>query len=752
MRASTSSTACLAALALALLAPGPARAQDEAPALRELKRKLLVEGGFVAEQAAFDLFLVGVKGRGDAELGEEGSQDAFLREILEPGDASRREARLAVLRALRQCGRFRGEAAARLTLRALDDPLAVVATAAQATFATLDDDRGTVYRFLLQRMTVDLRGARPGTPRGKQLFSLIDLLERMPNPIEATGVLIALLEVPRQLRAVELRARESLQRLTAQPLEAAADWRRWFDEARGKSHAEWRLEVARRREERTRKHEAEAERYFARLLAALQKDGDLLLNELKDAISGPDAVTPVRRTAVRELGAMARAGGERGEKALNLLRGRLAQGQPTDLDETKALVVEALGETGNKAVLPDVLAYLNGRQQQQHDRMRMAAATAAGALQAAEAIDPLLAVLAEPGAPEDLLEVAIEALGRIAQNPDGKVSLALKRFADGQRQGSNGGAPISGSTSLLVVTVRALGALPYAPGGDAAQRVTTLLREVSAHEDVNVRNFAAVSLGTIPHEQAFPALVARLGAEAAPHVRRSIVEALGQQAIDRPDLAEAAIDLLVPLLDDPEEQIRRKVQQRLEEIATRPPTFRETFAGLWLLVQRILATKDATAAVRFLATLPAPEALTPAQQQQRPRYYDLLEVRARGLLATDAPAALHDFDLVITGLNLVAPATARARALHLGKARALVRLPAPRAGEALGLVAGCFPPQGAAIEDPDLWAAAVEVAERAHAADAKAVARVLGPAMAPHLSSAPPAAQARLTELVKAGT
>jgi hypothetical protein len=394
----------------------------------------------------------------------------------------------------------------------------------------------------------------------------------------------------------------------------------------------------------------------------------------------------------------------------------------------------------------------------------MAAAGAIGALQARDGVDPLLGVLTETHSPnpppDDLLEVVVKALGRVQANPDGKVSTALLAFLSSLRAGTNGGP--TATASLLEKLAESLGGLTYVRDGQEAGMVTATLEELAAHEDLNVRFFATKSLGSVSHPTAFPALVARLvgpAPEAAVHVRKAILDALGQQALDRPDLSEQAIRLFVPFLDDAEDAMRRTARQQLEALATRPPGFRENFAGLAMIVDVLMNpdpkrgfNRPASAAVSFLTGdngLPPPEALTPNQllPPQRDRYHALLEVRARGQLDTDPQAAFADFDAVIRGLDLTAPSTPKARSLHLGKARALLRMSPQRPKEALALLTGCLASEDVPEQRVEVWSLTLEAIEKLKQIDPAATASAIAQ-LQPHLASAPAEIQRKLQELL----
>lgn len=735
------------------------RVDDER--VRDRKRKLEQEGGTEGEQAAADLFMTPRL----SELGVEGSHDAYLVGVIQNRDPSRRESRLRILTMLRQFGRFRVEPGCRLALEALDDPVSQLAQQALATFPAMQDEKGVVYQWMKQQLTVELRRAAPGSAKHKQALGLIEALERMPNPIESVGVLVTVLEQPRLGRNFEARVREALQRMTAQSHEAVAEWRKWYDEAKNRSLAEWRLEVARRRDERLRRYESEAERFFGKLLVALQGDKEALFRELQAALTEGDTVFAVRRAAIRELGTLGRRGDER---AVALLRARLGQPGSTDYDETKALVIEAMGETGNRALLDDVTQYLV---RSYHMRMRMAAAGAIGALQEARGAEPLLAVLREAGGPQsppdDLLEVVVRSLGRLKANPEGKASRALLDFVQTLRGGTNGASV--GAAPLLAVVAEALGQLRYPSAAEDTCKVTLLLQELAAHEETNVRFYATSALGTmaecapehpLQHPQPFAALQRRLTEESATHVRRQILDALGQQGLNNPQLVEQSIKLLAPFLEDPEDQLRRKARGRLEELATRPLGFRDNFAGLSMLVAVLTDPPPAglgrpfAHVVPFLTGdngLPSPDALSQAQLTNKERYYDLLRKRALGQLETDPQAALADFDAVIRGRNLGEPVTKEARGLRVGKARAMLKLTQPQPKEALSLLSACFASQDVdAVEKAELWNVTLDAADKLRQVDPNAVAAALGP-LQPHLASAPSDAQRRYGELVGGG-
>jgi HEAT repeat protein len=755
------------------LGPGPAQAQVTSPGalnpqedrtqerVRELRRKLLEEGDSAGVNAAFDLFMTG-KLPG-VDLGPEGSHDAFLADVLQNRDRYKVEARRCILAALRSpgAGRFRVEAACRLTQEALDDPATnpPIAQQAVATFPAIDDERGTVYQWIKTQLAVDLRRFGPGTPKHRQALGLIEALERMSNPIESVGVLITVLEQPRLPRAMENRLREGLQRMTAQTFDSTKAWRDWYETAKNRSLAEWRLDVARRRDERLRRYESEAEKYFGKLLAA--REGDALFRELQAALNDADVVMAVRRLAIRELGTLGKRGDER---AIALLRARLNQPGTVDYDEVKELVIRELGdarpqtESGIREVLDEVKLYLAAGY---HVRMRMAAASALGALKVPAGVEPLLNVLSNPAsAGDDLLEVVVESLGRMGVNPEGRVSSALMDLVATLRSGTNGGA--AGTHSLLAIVARALGQLSYVPLGGAnpgrvaeeAARVARVLADLATYDDVNVRYFATTSLGYIPDASSFPALVGCLQRESSSHVRKAILDAIGQRAIDDTTLVADAIAVLVPYLDNADPALARVVRQRLEELATKPPTFRDSFVGLELVTDALKkAGKGPAAAVPFLtgdAGLPPPEALTPAQRSHEARYYALLAWRAQGRLTTTPPepeAAYADFEAVIRGQNWTAPATPQARAVHVGRAKAVLRLAQPRPKEALKDAATVLTNATPGEDVAEVWSVALDAANQLKQSETAASLATLLQPLQPHLPGAPTDVQKRIAEL-----
>lgn len=745
----------LAALALPA-APALAQAPQAAQVppvedrVNALKKLVLEEGGTRARQAASELFLSGTS-RG-ADLGPEGTHDQFLRDVLRSNGAV--DQRQQVVLALGDSGRFRALAACELVREALDDIDAKIVEDAKATYSMLDDDKGTVYAYLRDAMIRDLRRARPGTAQGREALGLIEAIERMPNPMTAIGVLVAILQERQLARSLDERIREGLVRMTAERKESAEEWRKWYEDTTKRVLLkDFRLEVGRRRDEKIKAGEREADRYFKRLLVELQGSPDALLSELQKALVDPDVVLPVRRTAIRELGNLGRADSPTAQRAIALLRARLGQGEKS-YDEAKALTIEALGETGNKALFDDVVPFLAAG----HSRMRVAAARAIGALQAPAGIDPLLDVIAKADEDVDLVKDVVDALGRIQANPDQKVSTQLRAFAD--RLLAASGSAVGPANELLGPVARTLGLLAYKRGAEQERgeiaAVGSLLAKLVTHDDTDVRNLTAGSLGKLDlPDVAYPTLAAQLARETATHVRGTIVDAMGQQAIDHPVLITTSdiVPRLVGYLNDPDENLKGKARRRLEDIANKPATFRDSLVGLSLIVREILNQNAGRAdlAVPFLIPvgdkgLPAPETVRP---EAKNTYYQLLGVRADGRLESDPAAALADYEALIRGLDLGAPTTPTARRLHLGRAKAMLRLVPPRARDALAVLAPCFPN----CEDTsELWPAVFTAAEGLKDTESPQALQALLTPFTPFVPAASPEVQARWAALVNRTT
>ena len=97
-------------------------------------------------------------------------------------------------------------------------------------------------------------------------------------------------------------------------------------------------------------------------------------------------------------------------------------------------------------------------------------------------------------------------------------------------------------------------------GPDAAAAVPALSKALGS-ADAGLRGHAVCALGRIQREKAVPMLVEMLG---DPHadVRRSAVNSLGRQG----PAAVAALEALVPLTDDPNQELRKEATELLERL------------------------------------------------------------------------------------------------------------------------------------------------------------------------------------------
>jgi len=692
-------------------AGGGAVGDDERAAVRELQRRILVEGGRDAEQAAAELF-----GMGRARY------DAFLAETLGEGEPDGREARQAILRALSHAGVRRPQDAARLVFAALDDPLPSVAKLAADALVDLEEDR--THDVLRQELLRTL-DARPDTAAGRRAKVLVAVLEGMRDKIESAGALVAMLQDEDITPALEQLVRETLMRMTACSFDGAAEWQGWYAETKeycGGSVTRWRERVAAQQDMLLERYESEAERYFLRLVTALKDEPEALFEELAAAL-GPDTVPAVRRRAIQWLGTLGQEGNAR---AVSLLRSRL-EASGTDYDEDVALAIQELGRLADPALFEDIVRFL-GREY--HPRMRVAAVRALGKLQAPEGAAELLALIEDPDTPHDLLEVVVDSLGRIGHDPEGRVSTALTALAR-QHLDDDGGIDGPVATGVLKVTAEALSRLPYADGVGTTN-VATLLRRLVAADDANVRLYAVTALGRLPDPSAFGILSEQLGTETVLRVRKALLDAVGQQGVQGPEHAGDAIRILVPFLDDPEETgaLRRISRKNLEQLvlAERDPDLsRRT-----LVVETLLQLRPETGMgliLPFLSDVPLPSALpTDAPAQVRARALDLLGIRARGRLATDRPGAVTDIRTILAA----------------GRASQAFEL-------ALGLIANGADGEGANGQHEAAWGVALDAVEAVGGVDAALVPGLLG-SLRPHLESAPEAARRRFAAISADGS
>lgn len=603
---------------------GALRAEQD-PKDLERRQQVLVAGGHEAEQAANDLFVLG-----------DPNHDAFLLKTLADGNPDHQAARLAILRALRMCGRHRPEAACAMAYAALADPIKAVADQAKEAFGTFEDDLNRPFAFMRARLLESLR-ARPDTHKARQALALVEVLERqMRNQIAATGVLVDVLEAYPGSE-LEARVRLALQRMTSSAIQDVRAWRRWFDETRarcGGSLALWRAEIDARQAQTLARYEDEALEIFRRLLDRLAQAPDAeaaILQELADTLKR-ESVPKVRWLAIQRLGDLA---AKKNLAAVALLRGRLQTGG----DDAPQAILE-LARAEDPALLPDILPWIGER----HPiPMRLAAIGALSRLKAPGAVDPLIELLAARTI-DEVREAAVTALGKIGQNPEGRVSRVLVALASGllgANPAQNGGA------TLVKLVAEALSLLPLPPpGADTQETVAFLQRLAGEVEDANVRYYAVTALGKQEPEEAFQFLVKRSepNQESAVRVKRAILDALTQQALDRPERRPPAIRRLVAFVEDPDPLLVENSRRNLERLVD--PRVDPALAVRRLVAQELSVAKKVgweALAARYLEQLPTEEKARDLPPPQREDYAALLEVRARGRLQSgERPSALSD--------------------------------------------------------------------------------------------------------------
>ncbi|MGE0712085.1 MAG: HEAT repeat domain-containing protein [Planctomycetota bacterium] len=675
------------ALTLALVAAGGVLARrspaQSAPAQSaetgdELFEDLLLEGGERGDFAAAKLFT--------SQL-----QPERLRQIM--GDRENPKARLCILRALKLVGHQRPSEAFELTQAGLGDTDAAIHDAAVRALGFIEAPY--TYQAIGKELH-ELRYARPETGAGRRARGLVAGIERLRYPMRATGVLIAAL-AERMEPSLEQQVRLALERITAQRFSSPAQWQTWWKEIRDRqlTPSEWRHEVGMRRWEAQRQIERTAEELYGRLLGALADKPPRLLQELERGLA-EERVPGICQRAIFELGRLGRltedtkAAPER-EQAVKLLVARLTQGNGADYDPTKAEVIRALGQTGDRSLLPDLRRFLH------HDapRMRVAAVNALAELGSAEAVGPLLEQLDHEDG--DLVRAALMALGRIGVDavvapgpPPVHVSDRLVAFCRRQMQQSGGG-----DASHIAAAARALGALCR---GRPSPAVVDLLTQLVPNPGTNVRFEAVSALGYLPDARAFAVLNARLPDEPEVHLKKEILGSLGRQAQSSVAFVGSAVKTLSPYLFTTREQeaaLRQVSHDSLMSLARG-----DDLVGLSAIVGEVLAQPDPNAKTVALDFLGAKDALPEPGSERvgkldaaaRARYYDLLAKRAGLRLEAEPAKALEDYSTVLAGrgLHTVDAIDDASLPIFLGKARALLLVPERRPREAFGIAEACL--------------------------------------------------------------
>lgn len=688
--------------------------------------RLTAQGGSSGDQAAYDLF----------KLKNDKVDRRLVRIMAGSGKLFPRK---SILRALKWAGHTRPGFACTVAQAALSDNDPTVVALAVRRLATVYTPK--TYTSIetafnkpavtgpKARKGVPLRWAQAKTLGGKQARGLVKVLERLGNPLRSVDVLIGVQGHPNGLsRTLAKQIKETLERMTAMRLQGRSEWKRWWtkEKRRGLSLTDWYAEVNERKGKWQKTLERQAEQYFRKVVSTLEAQPKLLIDELGRALRDP--VPSVCKRAIYELG---RLGGDPKstvrKQAIGLLRARLKGDTSPDYDEIKAEVIEALGRTGDRKLLEDLVAFLD----HSSPRMRAAAATAIASLRAEEAIPRLLEQVNAQQDPH-LVVAAVRALGVIGANkvikpPRFRVSDALVLFCDGLLKANGKSVP---STGLLLASVaRALGKLNY---GDAKELlpVLKLLKQLAGYTlESDVRFNTVTALGPLRHPDAFKVLEGRLSAEKDIRIRKEILDAMGLQAVATPDLAPKAVAALVPFLFtsvQAETALRRMSQQRLAEIARE-----KSLAGLSSILAELKRDRAESAALQvalpFLRTLPSAENATKTlaamkgteQETWRKRYYGLLEDRAKAQLTAAPKQALEDFRAVRTGrgLHTTDALTLEVLPVFMGEARALLLIPDKKPKDAFGIAEACLSKLEKTKKKPDaarlleLWTLALDALE-----------------------------------------
>lgn len=663
----------------ALLQPSPAWAQQSSNDAEEWFDDLLLEGGDKGDLAAYELFMRQV-------------QPERLRQIM-AGENTK--AQLCILRALKWAGRAHPRVAFSLVSVALGDPSEKIDDAATRALGFLEDP--WVYEET-GRQLAKLRYARPETTDGRKARGLVAGIARLRYPMRATGVLVRALG-ERMEPSLERHVRQTLELMTAQRFSSPAQWQAWWKKVQERelTPSEWAHEVVKRRSEAQREIERTAEEFYERLLAALADKPQQLLRELERGL-GQEKIPDVQQRAIYELGRLGRLP-EDGKttperaQALKLLVTRLKTGQNLEFDPLTAEVIKALGQTGDASLLAELTHFLH------HDspRMRMAAVQALAELGSPQAVKPLLTQLDH----EDpkVVKATIWALGKIGADPvlsEGPPPLRVSdKLATYCRQilAANGQAPAS-SVDLLAAAARALGSLRR---DEPTPAVIELLAALVDHKDGNVRFETASALGPLASERGFRVLLQRVDLEPEINVRRAILGSLGRQARASVAHVPSAVHTLVPFLFNTREELqplRQESQYALVPLAKQPD-----LVGLSAILDAIEGHGGDPATLEpvarsFLGFLPEFDAddLGRLSEPVRRRYYALLARRAAVRLRDEPAKALADYSDVLSGRgwHTVDAIDDASLPIFLGKAKALLTIPAKRPKEAFGIAEACL--------------------------------------------------------------
>lgn len=700
-------------LILGMGSGGPLHAQSAGPQeIEEWWEDLVLEGGDESKRAAFELFYRQIEPE----------------RLLAVMAGKNKKARLGILAALKMAGRTHPKAAFRLAETALGDPDPEIHTMAVRAIGLLE----TAYTYdEIGRELFRLRDARAESREGKAALGLVDAMGRLRRPMRATGVLVGALS-RRMSPALEQKIRQVLEVLTAHTFTTPARWRAWWEEIlkRDLEPSEWRVEVVQRRAEAVREVREVAIDYYSRTLTALQDKPQALLKELARGLS-EERIPGLPKRAIVELGKLGRLRDgttpeqqEVRSEAVRILVTRLRQPGGAEFDPLKADLLRALGRTGDKALLRDLIRFLD------HDspKMRIAAVGALADLRSPESIKDLLRQI---GAEQDdqLVLAAIDALGQIGVDavirpgpPPFRVSDRLTEFCEGVLAANGKAGPAA--PDHLAAAAWSLGALERSEPPSAKE--VDLLGRLASHADPNVRFKAVGALGALPTEGAFKLLEARIQAEPAVHVRKAILNAVGRQALNDVKFTERAVAQLVPFLFEAREELsalRQAASDRLIQIAQAD----SGLVGLSAIVKGIETDRDpktaSQASLPFLGLLPGREGAKTLQGEARERYLQLLTKRALGHLEGDPQRALLELDEVLTGRGwlIVSKVSKESFPVFFGQGRALLAVDPKRPKKAFEVAEACLKFQAT----QETWTLALDAVEALPKAEAAAASELL---------------------------
>jgi len=246
----------------------------------------------------------------------------------------------------------------------------------------------------------------------------------------------------------------------------------------------------------------------------------------------------------------------------------------------------------------------------------------------------------------------------------------------------------------LAAAARALGSLRR---DEPTPVVIELLAALVDHKDGNVRFETASALGPLASKRGFRVLLQRVDVEPEINVRRAILGSIGRQARASVAHVPSAVHTLVPFLFNTREELqplRQESQYALVPLAKQPD-----LVGLSAILDAIESHGGDPATLEpvarsFLGFLPELDAddLGRLSEPVRRRYYALLARRAAVRLRDEPAKALADYSEVLSGRgwHTVDAIDDASLPIFLGKAKALLSIPAKRPKEAFGIAEACL--------------------------------------------------------------